>query len=152
MEPLIIFVAKYLILLSPLLTFYFWYQAEAETRKDILAHGLLSLPFTYILGLAGRYLYDNPRPFTIEGFEPLIKHAADNGFPSDHTLLLAALAALVTLFDRRWGTYLWVITVLVGLARVTAGVHHLADIISSILIALVATGLVYFVLKRIKGV
>lgn len=97
-----------------------------------------------------RALYFDPRPFVEGQFEPLIKHVADNGFPSDHTLLLAAIASVITFYDKRYATILWVITLVVGLSRVYAGVHHLLDIAGAILIALVSTSLVYFVLMRIK--
>ena len=63
--------------------------------KKVLPLGVISLPLTYVLGVIARSLYFNPRPFMVSGVEPLISHAADNGFPSDHTLLLASIASLV---------------------------------------------------------
>lgn len=152
MDFLAIFGAKYLIILSPLLLLGFLYRTDPETKKKLIAFGLLSLPLTYLAGVVARLLYYNPRPFVIGGFEPLISHATDNGFPSDHTLLLAALAVLVTFFDRRLAIALWLITIVTGASRIYAGVHHLIDIVGSILIALIAGWIVHFVLKREKKV
>lgn len=148
MDTLIIFAAKYLFLASLLFTAYFLFKSPAELRQKIVKFGLFSLPLTYLMGLAARMLYYNPRPFFEENFAPLIPHLADNGFPSDHTLLLAGLATLIYFFDRKLSIPLWVITILVALARILAGVHHLLDIVASIVIALISGYLVYFVLKH----
>jgi len=41
-------------------------------------------------------------PFAVGGFDPLLPHDADNGFPSDHSLLAAAFVA-VALPYKKWG-------------------------------------------------
>ncbi len=118
--------------------------------KKLALFSALTLPLSYILGVIARSLWYNPRPFVVKGIEPLIAHVPDNGFPSDHTLLLATLAAIAYHFDKRVSAALWIATLLVGLYRVMAQVHHFVDILGSILIALVSTSLVYFVLMRLK--
>lgn len=148
MDNLIIFCAKYLFFASPIIAAYFFYQSPEDLRQKISKFGLFSLPLTYLLGLTARMLYYNPRPFFEENFVPLIPHLADNGFPSDHTLLLAGLATVIYFFDKKWSIPLWVIAFIVGSARVLAGVHHLLDIAAGVAIALISGSLVYFVLKR----
>jgi|SRR5579859_268024 len=95
-------------------------------------------------------LIQSPRPFLESGRPPLIPSAQDNGFPSDHTLLLAAVAAVVTLVDRRAGLLFWALALGVGLARVYAGVHHLLDVGGSLGIAGLALGL-YLLGRRAWG-
>lgn len=148
MANFIVFGAKYLFLLSPLLAALFICWRWQFDGKNIVRFALFSLPLTYLLGLLARMLYYNPRPFFKENFAPLIPHLANNGFPSDHTLLLAGLATLVSIFNQKWSIPLWSITVIVGIARILAGVHHVLDIVASIGIALISGSLVYFVLKR----
>lgn len=92
---------------------------------------------TYALGLIGNYLYYDPRPFVVGHFTPLIAHVADNGFPSDHTLLAACLAALGTYWNRWLGSLLWIIAIVIAVARVYVGLHHPIDVLGSIGIALV---------------
>ena len=152
MDNFFIFCAKYLFILSPLLVLWIFYKAPAEIRKQMFWHGLLILPISFVFGLIARKLYFDPRPFVVEYFTPLIPHVADNGFPSDHTLLLATLASLMTIFHRESAALLWVITLLVGISRVYVGIHHPIDIVGSIIIALIATALVHFVLERVKKV
>ena len=137
MDTLFIFGAEKLFILSPLLVAYFFYKLRRETKKEVLIFAFFSLPLTFILGMLLREIYINPRPFVINGFEPLIHHAPDNGFPSDHVLLVAALASVVTFYSKKYALWLWLVTLLVGLSRMYVGVHHSIDILGSIFIAFV---------------
>jgi undecaprenyl-diphosphatase len=90
--------------------------------------------------VAGR-LWTDPRPFVVDHIVPLISHPADNGFPSDHTALATAVAAVVLLWHRRAGAALLVLAVLIGTARVGAHVHHWPDIIAGFAIGVVCAAL-----------
>ena len=87
-------------------------------------------------------------PFVENNFVPLIAHAADNGFPSDHTLFGAAIASVIFLFDKKWGTGLFMLAFLVGVSRVLAGVHHFVDIAGSLLITIIVTVFVYRIVEK----
>ena len=117
-------------------------QSRAERRR-ILLFGSLTLPVAYVVGKLCGYLYDDPRPFVAEHFSPLIPHGADTGFPSDHVLLCASIAAIVYPSNRWLSLSLWAVTLLVGASRVRAGIHHPIDIIGSISIAIVVAWLIY---------
>jgi membrane-associated phospholipid phosphatase len=104
----------------------------------------------FLLAQIGTHLIDSPRPFLVSGQPPLIPSSVDNGFPSDHTLLLAVAAAVITLTNRWWGLLFWGLAVVVGLARIYAGVHHLVDVAGSLAIVLVAFG-VFLLLRQIAG-
>jgi len=73
-----------------------------------------------------------------EHVAPPFAHAADNGFPSDHTLLSMFLAARVFWYSRRWSVVLLGITVAIGATRVATHVHHPIDIIAAMDLAIVA--------------
>ncbi len=148
MDTLIIFGAQYLIILSPLLALIAFFKTPQEKRKEMVIFALITLP----LALIARHVWYDPRPFMVSGVEPLIQHAADNGFPSDHMLLAASLAAVVTYFNKKIGIALWVVALLIGASRMAAGVHHAADMLGSIFIALIATLIVDSVRKRMKRV
>lgn len=148
MDLLIIFGAKYLIVISVLLALCILWMLPSLQRFSyvihIIAAGILGFVAAKILG----HFYFDPRPFVGSGIAPLIPHAADNGFPSDHTLLAATLAAVATLFKRDIGVALWIVALLVGAARVAAGVHHPTDIVGSIIIAIIATTIVRYLLRK----
>jgi undecaprenyl-diphosphatase len=150
MNLLVIFFAKYFIylILLTLITSFFFMPTQAKKKIFLLA--LISLPLSFIVARIASHYYYNIRPFVIGNFVPLISHAADNGFPSDHTLLLATLAAVFFPFAKRASFILWLSAIVVGLARVAAGVHHAFDITGSIAISILITTVVYFFLKRLR--
>lgn len=148
MHYVIIIGAKYLIALSPVLVAVYLFKIPKHARRYILIFFLLSLPVTFLLSLLAQELYYNPRPFVTGGFEPLIAHAPNNGFPSNHALLSSALAAGITFFNRRVATWLWIMAGIVSISRVYAGVHSWIDVLASAFIAVsVALG-VHVFLKR----
>ena len=83
----------------------------------------------------------------VENITPLFPHVPDNGFPSDHVLLAAGIAAILMPFSKKWSIILWIIAFIIGAARVYAGVHHWIDILASMLIALLSLLLSYLIIK-----
>ena len=148
MSSLIIFAAKYLFILSPLTAGAYFLNASREKKIKMLMLGGIALPFMYVTAKVLGHVYYDPRPFVQEHFTPLIPHDADNGFPSDHTLITAGVAAVIYFFNRPWGFALLGLALLVGAARVAAGVHHPVDIVGSIVIAVVVSFSTWFFMSR----
>ncbi len=146
MDSIIVFVAKYFLVISVIITLWFWLKSATDTKIELAARlivgGVIALA---ISNLASRAYYD-PRPFVTQHVTPLFTHAADNGFPSDHALFTSFLAFTIVKYSKKVGAVLLVIAVLVGTARVSAHVHNPQDIIGSFvfsaLAALVAAWLV----------
>ncbi len=113
--------------------------------------GVMAEVFTQI----GAAIYNDPRPFALGHFHPLVAHAADNGFPSDHALL-AAIVVVCVVFVRFWLAVVVVaiLGALVDWGRVGAGIHHPIDVIgSSVFVAigaLIAIAVTPFVFERIS--
>jgi Membrane-associated phospholipid phosphatase len=141
MNYLLIFGAKYLWIVS---VGVFVFVFLSTDRRKFIKISILALPISYALGLLARMLYDNPRPFVVDGVTPLIEHVADNGFPSDHTLLVSSLAAICTIYNKKVGLIMWTITLVVAVSRVKVGVHHLLDVSASILISIASVWMIYF--------
>ena len=75
------------------------------------------------------------RPFVALGGTPIFTHTADASFPSDHvTVGMSMLGARIA--DRRIQWAAAVVVLLVGLARVLAGVHWLDDIVAGAILGL----------------
>lgn len=151
MDELIKLVAKYAILIPILLAIYvFIRQKGKRTRIDlailIVAGGILSLALAKI----GSHLISDPRPFVVGNFTPLIPHANDNGFPSDHTLLASFLGFALLPYSKKIGLTTLAVAIGIGMARVAAGIHHLEDILGSFIITGGATLLVLIVLALIR--
>ena len=150
LDQFFIFGAKYLFLLSPLIASIFFFRQSWVSKKKMIALGILSAVIIYGIALVGGHVYDNPRPFVIEHFTPLIPHSPDNGFPSDHALMVSAIAAVVYLFNRKIGFVLLAIAILVAISRVYVGVHHPIDVIASIAFSFIGTSIAYILLKHVQ--
>lgn len=146
METLVALGAKYLIWVA-VAAFVLVFALTAQKRR-FLWLAVTALPLTYVLGKVAGALWYDPRPFVAGDFTPLVAHAADNGFPSDHMLLASAMASVVFVFNRRAGVALWVLALIIGAARVLAGVHHVVDIAASALIAIASVWVAHFFIKR----
>src|SRR6266404_1411511 len=128
---------------------YFLIQARPEQKRMLILAALV-LPLVYIVSILGAALYDDPRPFVVNHFVPLIPHKANNGFPSDHVLWSAATAAIVFPSNKYLSLILWLLTILVGASRVYVGVHHPIDIVGSVAMAIVVASIVYSIIRRMK--
>jgi undecaprenyl-diphosphatase len=128
---------------------YFLTQSRPR-QKRMLIFAALVLPLVYIVSMIGGALYDDPRPFVVGHFSPLIPHKPNNGFPSDHVLWSAATAAIIFPSNKYLSLILWLLTILVGAARVHAGIHHPIDIAGSALMAIGVAAFAYFMISRIN--
>ncbi len=148
MDQIAIIIAKYFYLLVIAIgAVYFLFQPR-NIQKSMAICAVVIAPLAYILAKIAGFLYYNPRPFVVGHFVPLIAHVADNGFPSDHVLLTGAVAMIVWFYNKKVSSVLWVLALLIGWARVFAGIHHVADIAGSIVIVLISGAAYYFFISR----
>ena len=156
MNLIIILSAKYLFLVSVLIFVIYWLKVNRQIKKDLFIFSIFALPLSLIVAKISAIFIKDPRPFVVEHVKPLIPHIADNGFPSDHTLLTMALASVIFYYNKKLGIVLFIIAILTGTARVLAKVHHPLDIIGSTVIAIAVTYLVSIgkkiYLSRVKKV
>jgi len=137
MDPFTIFAAEKLvafIMLGSVAVITF----AGERRIKLIYILMVALPLGYALARLAGLLFSHNQPFAVDGFEPLIPHAVDNSFPSDHTVISGVFSLTAFLANRHIGLVLWALTLLVGAARVSAGLHYPVDIVVGVLLALVA--------------
>jgi undecaprenyl-diphosphatase len=139
---LTIFAAKYLVFLDALLALaaVAW-LLRTRSRPDAvrwLIATVIMLVLSYVFAKIGAAIYNDPRPFTVDHVKPLISHAPDNGFPSDHALLAAAIVAAVLMLSPAWSIPFVILGILVDWARVGSGIHHVVDVLGSAVFVLIA--------------
>lgn len=125
--------------------------AGKRTRKTGLAV-LLSLLAGLIIGnLFLKNLVARSRPCWIDPSVPLlIGVPQDYSFPSGHTLASFEAAVSVWFYNRRWGTVLLVLGVIIGFSRMYLFVHFPTDVLAGALLGTVIAIAVCSLLEKLK--
>lgn len=140
--------AKYVYLVPILLAVIFVLLQKRAVQKRLLLFAIISLPLTLLIAKLASHLYYDPRPFVSYHLTPLIPHAPDNGFPSDHTLISAAFAGLLFIFNKKWGIITGIVAILVGISRIYVRVHSPLDVIASLVISSIVVYSVKYIFSR----
>jgi membrane-associated phospholipid phosphatase len=139
MDSLITLTAQYLLFPILIAAAATWLFLPRQDQVGLAVQAIVSVVIAVALIQLAAAIHADPRPFVVDpSVRPLFAHPADNGFPSDHTALGATVALLVMTYRRSLGAVLLAASVLVGVARVAAHVHHAQDIAAGVLIAALA--------------
>ncbi|PJC65547.1 MAG: hypothetical protein CO020_00050 [Candidatus Colwellbacteria bacterium CG_4_9_14_0_2_um_filter_50_12] len=135
---LIIFFAEYLIYFMVAAFLYFLFKAARGRKMYFFALAAISTILSRgIITELIRFFFFRLRPFAALAFSPLVaQSAAEAAFPSGHMAFLAPLALVFWYMDRKKGNWFIALTLLVGIARVIAGLHYPSDILCGLLIGL----------------
>jgi len=88
------------------------------------------------------------RPFAAYGFHPLIPENAYS-FPSGHAAFFFAMGAAIFCYNKKWGFGFFAAAVIMGIARVMAGVHYPSDILGGMVVGTLTAAIVYSALSRL---
>ena len=149
MDQVIANLAQYGFILSFVVAFIVWLRLPRRQKLELLVAGMVGGVVCYLLIKIGGALFYDTRPFVTQGVAPLFPHAADNGFPSDHTAITMFLGLCVMVVSRPWGLALVAISLVAGVARVLAHVHSPIDIVGAVAIAAVAAAVGWLVTRWI---
>jgi undecaprenyl-diphosphatase len=150
MNEIIILTAKYLFLANLVIWVVVCLRLVKGGRLRFTGLTLAAAALAYGLAKIASLLISSPRPFVSEHLTPLIAHANDNGFPSDHTLIAALLALVVFTKHQVIGGVMLLIALAVGVSRVAANVHHPIDIAGSFVISAAAVAVIWQAERMLK--
>ena len=74
---------------------------------------------------------------------------SDYGFPSGHASFYSALAVSVFFIDRRAGKFAGLLALVVGAARILAGVHTPLDILGGFILGTLTAVVIDFIAKKL---
>lgn len=114
------------------------YLFAEGTLAVILARGIITESI--------KFFYSVQRPFSLLGFSPLVSESAPS-FPSGHMAFFFALAIVVWFANRKWGIWYFVLTAVMGIARIYAGVHWPLDIIGGAAVGLASGWFIHWLLR-----
>jgi len=125
----------------------YWFTTDHKGKR-VLLEGAAVVIFGLLINQLITVFYVHPRPYMMGLCKPLIPHAPETSFPSDHATLLFG-AALALLFRSGWkskGALLFLIAVIGAWGRVYTGLHFPFDMLGSFAVALFAV----FILSVIR--
>jgi len=96
-----------------------------------------------------RFFIHRPRPFVDNSAITALITETSYSFPSGHTTFFFALATTVYLHNKRWGIWFYIAGIIIGFARVFAGVHYFSDIVVGAVLGIAVSMCVRFCLHRI---
>ena len=131
------------------LLFVLWFT---HRRDEALYAGYATTLGVLLNQIIGLFVHHN-RPFMDHLGTTLLAHIPENSFPSDHTTFTLSIALMLLTFrsTRLIGSIATLLALWCGLARIYGGVHYPFDILGSIAVALVATGIIAVLRSRLAG-
>jgi len=95
-----------------------------------------------------RFFANRERPFSEMNIDSLVEQVSDGAFPSGHMTFIVPIMFALFYINKRAGTWGLVGAVLIGIARIGAGVHWPSDVVGGFLIGLISYAIVELSLKR----
>lgn len=99
-----------------------------------------------------KQVFSTPRPFVLlEDVYPLFMMTPNDSFPSGHAMVMASLATLMYFQNKKFGYLFLFTTLLIGLARVFAGVHFVHDIFFGYIFGVIFAVISYKYFEKLKN-
>lgn len=135
----------YLLILGAIV--FLFEQRGTRRRLFFLFEALLSILLARgIITEIIHYAYLSLRPADVLGITPLFAQSGSS-FPSGHAALFFALAVTIFFYSRNWGIWCILAAVVIGVARIFAGVHWPLDIMGGLAIGVASAAFVHTILR-----
>lgn len=144
-------VAEYAIYMIPLALLVCWFVYKKEqTRIDMLKATIVSVLVWQIPTRIIAWIWYRPRPYIeLGGTKELFFHVPSYSFPSDHATFLAAISMYFYLLGyKKLGRWGFVVTFLVGIGRIIAGLHYPGDIVAGWVLGILVAWIIYILLDK----
>ena len=148
-DGIVVFLASYLpylVVLIILALVFFSQYSKREKWKILLVTGMSSI---VALGITEgiRFFLPRERPYLALHVPHLLTDTAPS-FPSAHATFFFALSTAVYLYNKKWGIWFFIASILVTVSRVIAGIHYPSDIIGGALIGIGVAYSTFYVSRR----
>lgn len=148
---IVFFAEWYLYMVLAVFAYAAWRDYKGVTSHLYVYAIALAAAIIARFGLAEviRHFYHHDRPYVaIAGLSHLLTDTAYS-FPSGHTIFLFALGAAAHFFNKKLAYFLYASGLLIGIARVAAGVHYPSDIVGGIVLGMTTGACVYLLVKKL---
>jgi undecaprenyl-diphosphatase len=143
LDGLMVFFTQFAFPFFALVLLLMWFlgkEKEKYTVVNAVITAVIGLVINFILG---HIFYEN-RPFVTHHVNLLVQHVKDSSFPSDHATGTFSIAlAILWRKHRKIGIGMLLFALCTGISRVYVGNHYPFDVLASIIVSLVVSGLVF---------
>lgn len=137
LDNLMIFGARYLIVVVFLLIFFLIFRGSIKEKKAFIL-AIFSLAVVVLIIKMIHLFFIEPRPFVNLDLTPLYPYKPDPSFPSRHVSMMTAITFAYIHFKSKWAPLFLLLMVWVGVSRIYVGVHYPLDIIGGIIVGIVS--------------
>ena len=120
-------------------------------QRKIYFFSLISLSLILSRGIIAeviKFFVARPRPFSVLNIQPLIDaNGVNASMPSGHMAFYFALAIAVFFLNKKMGLYFGGAAILMGVARIFAGIHWPMDILVGAIIGITSAFLVKYIIS-----
>lgn len=124
------------------------FQVFLEKKKEILLVFFSSF-LAYFSSEILKYLFHTARPFLILPNVQALITESSNAFPSGHSAFFSALAFSILFLHKKAGYIFMSFAFLIGVARITVGVHFPIDILGGFVLGVTTSYFVAFIAKSV---
>ncbi len=152
LDATIIFFGEYLVYLVILFVFWHLYRLWRTHKKKAFipyVEALVSVAIgNGIVVSLFRMFYERVRPYVALHLTHNLLIDPTFSFPSGHTIFMFALATSIFFYDKKFGTFLYICGILIGVARVAAGVHYPSDVFAGAIFGVAISMCVYKIFRK----
>lgn len=131
-DKTVVFFAVYFPFIAVLSAGLFLFFFRKDWREFFLV--FFSSFSAYILSIILKILFHTPRPFLELSDVYSLFNESGYAFPSGHAAFFSALAISIFFINKKVGYIFMLFTLLIGLARIIAGVHFPIDILGGLIL------------------
>ncbi len=136
------------LLVLGLIAFIFFAKNKKDVSKFVAISILCALLSWFVISFF-KYNIHTPRPFETLNIRPVFFTEQGDSMPSGHSAFVGALAVAVYLQRKRLGWFFILGALVVGIARIMAGVHWPIDILVGLVAGGVLSWLIYYLLNKL---
>ncbi|MDP2665765.1 MAG: phosphatase PAP2 family protein [bacterium] len=154
LDGVVVFLASYLpylvVLVLLALVFFSQYQ-KREKWELLLVVGISALIARFGVTELIRLFIHRPRPFSaLDNVHQLLTNG-EWSFPSGHATFFFALSTAVYLYNKKWGIWFFIASILITVSRVITGIHYPSDIIGGAFIGISVAYATFYFIRRITA-
>ena len=120
---------------------------KKEMRRMVWVSAISAIVARGVVVELIRFFYHRPRPISVDAVHHLVMNT-EWSFPSGHASFFFALSTGVYLYNKKLGIIFYLVSLLMGIARIFIGVHWPSDILGGILLGIVTALIVQKISER----